>query len=170
MAMSGTYVAEVPLKGSAEKHYKRWRSQNNLFPDAIGHHVQGVTVHDGDWESHGSIKSWNYTLGRPYFTLSLSVWSYEDGKPEVIKEKREIDDEKMALTFRGLEGHVMEQYKVYNVIVQFIPKSKEGCVCKVTLIWEKLKEDSPEPVNYMKFVKSLVADMDDHVLKGQNKA
>ncbi|KAG7597081.1 Bet v I/Major latex protein [Arabidopsis suecica] len=136
MAMSGTYVAEVPLKGSAEKHYKRWRSQNNLFPDAIGHHVQGVTVHDGDWESHGSIKSWNYTL---------------DGKPEVIKEKREIDDEKMALTY-------------------FIPKSKEGCVCKVTLIWEKRKEDSPEPVNYMKFVKSLVADMDDHVLKGQNKA
>ncbi|XP_010459011.1 PREDICTED: MLP-like protein 328 [Camelina sativa] len=155
MAMTGTYVADVPLKGLAEKHYRRWRSQNNIVPDAIGHHIQGVTVHDGDWDSHGSIKSWNYTI---------------DGKPEVIKEKREIDDEKMALTFRGLDGHVIEEYKVYDVILQFIPKSKEGCVCKVTLIWEKRKEDSPEPTKYMKFVQSLVADMDDHILKGQNKA
>lgn len=94
----------------------------------------------------------------------------EDGKPEVIKEKREIDDEKMALTFRGLEGNVMELYKVYNVILQFIPRSKEGCVCKVTLMWEKRNEDSPEPINYMKLVKSLAADMDNHILKGQNKA
>ena len=63
MATSGTYVTEVPLKGSAEKHYKRWRNENHLFPDAIGHHIQGVTVHDGEWDSHGAIKIWNYTCG-----------------------------------------------------------------------------------------------------------
>ncbi|AEE29245.1 Polyketide cyclase/dehydrase and lipid transport superfamily protein [Arabidopsis thaliana] len=139
MAMSGTYVAEVPLKGSAEKHYKKWRNENHVFQDAVGHHIQGCTMHD-------------------------------DGKPEVFKEKREIDDEKMALTLKGLEGQAMEKYKKYEVIYQFIPKSKEGCVCKITLIWEKRNENSPEPINYMKFVKSLVADMDDHVLNGQNKA
>lgn len=44
MAMSGTYVAEVPLKGSAEKHYKRWRNENHLFQDAIGQHIQGCTI------------------------------------------------------------------------------------------------------------------------------
>lgn len=103
--------------------------------------------------------------------LALCVFNlYEDGKPEVFKEKREIDDEKMALTLRGLEGQAMEKYKVYEVVYQFIPKSKEGCVCKITLIWEKRNENSPEPINYMKFVKSLVADMDDHILNGQNKA
>jgi len=52
------------LKGSAEKHYKRWRNENHLFPDAIGHHIQGVTVHDGEWDSHGALKIWNYTLGK----------------------------------------------------------------------------------------------------------
>ncbi|EOA38864.1 hypothetical protein CARUB_v10011229mg, partial [Capsella rubella] len=103
-------------------------------------------------------------------TWSGIVYLYEDGKPEFFKEKREIDDEKMTLTLRGLEGQAVERYKVYDVIYQFIPKSKEGCVCKITLIWEKRNENTPEPVNYMKFVKSLVADMDDHVLKGQNKA
>lgn len=69
MAMSGTYVTDVPLKGSAEKHYKRWRSENHLAPDAIGHLIQGVTVHEGDWDSHGTIKIWNYTRG-PYLYFS----------------------------------------------------------------------------------------------------
>ncbi|KFK29970.1 hypothetical protein AALP_AA7G200900 [Arabis alpina] len=155
MATSGTYVAEVPLKGSAELHYKRWRSENQLFPDAIGHHIQGVNIHHGDWDSHGSIRSWNYTC---------------EGKQEVFKEKRELDDNNMAVILRGVGGRVMELYKVYDVIFQFIPTSEQGCVCKITLIWEKLNEDSPEPIKYMKFVKSLAADMDDHILKGQNKA
>lgn len=62
MATSGTYVTEVPLKGTAEKHYKRWRNENHAFPDAVGHHIQSVTVHDGEWDSHGAIKIWNYTM------------------------------------------------------------------------------------------------------------
>ncbi|WZZ10056.1 hypothetical protein YC2023_095977 [Brassica napus] len=148
MATSGTYVTEVPLKGTVEKHYKKWRSENHAFPEAIGHHIQNVIIHDGEWDSHGAIKTWNYTC---------------DGKPEVFKERREIDDEKKTVTFRGLEGHVMEQLKVYDVILEFIPKSEDGCVCKITMIWEKRNDEFPEPSNYMKFVKSMVADMDDHV-------
>ena len=89
----------------------------------------------------------------------------KDGKPEVFKERREIDDEKKSVTFRGLEGHMMEQLKVYDVIFEFIPKLKDGCVCKITMIWEKRNDEFPEPSSYMKLVKSMVADMDDHVLK-----
>ncbi|KAF3607034.1 hypothetical protein DY000_02045357 [Brassica cretica] len=75
MAISGTYVAEVPLKGSVEKHYKRWKRGNHIFSDAIGHHIQGVAIHDGDWDSHGSIRSWNITCG-PYLTLSCFICWY----------------------------------------------------------------------------------------------
>ncbi|XP_013590759.1 PREDICTED: MLP-like protein 328 isoform X1 [Brassica oleracea var. oleracea] len=151
MATSGTYVTEVPLKGTVEKHYKNWRSENHAISEAIGHHVQNVTIHEGEWDSHGAIKTWDYTRG--------------DGKPEVFKERREIDDEKKSVTFRGLEGHMMEQLKVYDVIFEFIPKLKDGCVCKITMIWEKRNDEFPEPSSYMKLVKSMVADMDDHVLK-----
>ena len=188
MATSGTYVTEVPLKGSAEKHYKRWKAENHLFPDAVGHHIQGVTVHDGEWDSHGSIRAWNYTCGNdtfifmqlncPNIYMVLLIWTdlenehmyvhlyiYEDGKQEVFKERRENDDENMTVTLRGLEGHVMEQLKVYDVSFQFIQKSPSDIVCKITMIWEKRTDDSPEPINYMKFVKSLVADMDHHVIK-----
>jgi len=83
----------------------------------------------------------------------------------MFKERREIDDENMAVTFIGLEGHVMEQLKVYDTILQFIQKSPDDIVCKITMTWEKRTDDSPEPSNYMKLVKSLAADMDAHVLK-----
>ncbi|KAF3532379.1 hypothetical protein DY000_02038060 [Brassica cretica] len=184
MATSGTYVTEVPLKGTAEKHYKRWKSENHVFPDAIGHHIQNVTVHEGEHDSHGSIRSWNYTWGIHllYFFSFFSsqhisfIYDYrnlfnelihvcEDGKEEMFKEKREVDDENLTLTLRGLEGHVMEQLKVYDVIYQFIPKTEDTCACKITIVWEKRNDDSPEPSTYMKFVKSLVADMDHHVNK-----
>ncbi|KAL0727185.1 hypothetical protein Bca4012_023278 [Brassica carinata] len=150
MATSGTYVTEVPLNGTVEKYYKRWKSENHLFPDAVGHHIQSVTVHDGEWDSHGGIKIWNYTL---------------DGKQEIFKEKREIDDENKTVMVRGLEGHVMEQLKVYDLFFQFIPKSEDGCICKITMIWEKRNDDFPEPSDYMKLLKSLVVDMEDHVVK-----
>ncbi|KAG2268340.1 hypothetical protein Bca52824_062895 [Brassica carinata] len=105
--------SEVSLKGSAKNHYKR--CENHFFPDAVGHHIQG-----------------NF--------LAFSVKSrlvYEDGKQEVLTEKREFDDDKIAVTARGLEGHLMDQLKVYDVIFQFIPKTEQGCVCKVTMIWEQ---------------------------------
>ncbi|KAF8095559.1 hypothetical protein N665_0330s0041 [Sinapis alba] len=150
MATSGTYVREVTLKGSAEKHYKKWRNENHAFPDAVGHHVQGITIHEGEWDSHGAIKTWNYTC---------------DGKQEVYKERRELDDEKKTVTFRGLEGHVMEQFKVFDIIAEFIHKSEDSCVCKSTMIWEKRNDEFPEPGSYMKLFTSMVADMEDHVLK-----
>jgi len=76
MATSGTYVTEVPLKGSAEKYYKRWKNENHVFPDAIGHHIQNVTVHEGEHDSHGSIRSWNYTWGIQLLILSLYISIY----------------------------------------------------------------------------------------------
>ncbi|CAH8266417.1 unnamed protein product [Arabidopsis lyrata] len=88
-----------------------------------------------------------------------------DGKQEVFKERKEIDDENMVITFRGLEGHVMEQLKVYDIIYQFSQKSPDDIVCKITMIWEKRTDDSPEPSNSMKFLKSVIVDMDDHVVK-----
>ncbi|KAJ0239621.1 hypothetical protein HA466_0232280 [Hirschfeldia incana] len=57
----------------------------------------------------------------------------------------------------------MEQLKVCDLIFQFIPKSEDGCVCKITMICEKLNDDFPEPSDYMKLLKSLVVDMEDHV-------
>lgn len=91
----------------------------------------------------------------------------EDGKEEVFKERTEIDDEKMAVTFNALDGQVMEELKVYIANLQFIPESGNGCVCKVSVNWEKRTKDSPEPTKFFTVLEKMVADMDDHILQNQ---
>lgn len=54
---------------------------------------------------------------------------------------------------------------MYDVILEFIFKLEDGCVCKIIMIWEKCNDEFFELSNYMKFVKSMVVDMDDYVFK-----
>ncbi|CAH8322762.1 unnamed protein product [Eruca vesicaria subsp. sativa] len=69
------------------------------------------------------------------------------------------------MTTTGLEGHAMEQFKVCDLIFQFTPKIEDTCICKITMIWEKRNDEVPEPSSYMKLIKTMAADMEDHVLK-----
>lgn len=85
----------------------------------------------------------------------------------MFKERIEMDDEKMTVAFNALDGQVMEELKVYIANLQFIPESQNGCVCKVSVTWEKRTQDSPEPTMFMKFLEKMVADMDDHILQNQ---
>ena len=36
----------------------------HLIPNVSSDKIQGVQVHEGDWETTGSVKHWNYTLGK----------------------------------------------------------------------------------------------------------
>ncbi|KAF3550303.1 hypothetical protein DY000_02009409 [Brassica cretica] len=83
----------------------------------------------------------------------------------VYKERRELDDEKKMVTFRGLEGHVMEQFRVFDIVAEFIPKSEDSCVCKSTMIWETRNDEFPERGSYMKLFTSMFYDMEDQVLE-----
>ena len=64
MALVGKLVNQIEIKTSAEKYYKLFKHHIHHLPD-ITPIFQQVTVHDGDWDSHGhgSIKVWNYTVG-----------------------------------------------------------------------------------------------------------
>lgn len=64
MASKGTVEAEVELKSPAEKFYKIWRSEAHKLPDITSTNIQAVKVHEGDWDSHGAVKIWNYTVGK----------------------------------------------------------------------------------------------------------
>ncbi|KAL0794444.1 hypothetical protein Bca101_065821 [Brassica carinata] len=150
MAMSRTYVAEIALKGSGRKTLQEVEERKPPLPGRRR-------------PPHPRCQHPRTATGTPTVPSNPGTTH-----AEVYKEKREIDDEKMTVTSRGLEGHVMEQFKEYDIIFQFIQKSKEGCVCKLTLVWEKRNEDVPEPISYTKLLKSLVADMGDHILKDQN--
>lgn len=72
MALSGggnnnykleTLETEVEIKSNADKLYKVFSNQHHAFPNASSDHVHDVVVHEGDWETSGSIKLWTYTVG-----------------------------------------------------------------------------------------------------------
>ncbi|KAJ0095795.1 hypothetical protein Patl1_15428 [Pistacia atlantica] len=71
---------EVEIDAPAEKFYKLWKSECFHLRTASPSNIQGVEVHEGDWETGGSIKIWKYTV---------------EGRAETFKKKVEADDEQM---------------------------------------------------------------------------
>ena len=158
MAVSGagtckleTLEAEVEMKANADKLYKFISNQHYDFPKAASDKIHDVTVHEGDWETSGSVKLWKYTI---------------DGNVETYKEKVEIDEANKRVSLTALEGsHVLDNYyKSYKIIFQVTPKSEGGSV-KITLEYEKLNENDPPPQKYLSFLVNVIKDVDAHLLK-----
>ena len=63
--LKGKVETEIELKCSADQYYDIWKTPHHV-PHAAGDHIQGVDMHEGDWDSHGhgSIKIWQYTAGK----------------------------------------------------------------------------------------------------------
>lgn len=64
MALQGKVETEFEIKASADQFYNVFRSQAHQVPNATPDHIQGIEVHEGDWETHGAVKSWKYTVGK----------------------------------------------------------------------------------------------------------
>ena len=60
--LKGRTERDVELKATPEQFYNMWRRAAHQLPDIAGH-IQAVELHEGDWDLHGSIKFWNYTIG-----------------------------------------------------------------------------------------------------------
>ncbi|KAG8637497.1 MLP-like protein 328 [Manihot esculenta] len=149
MALKGNLETVVELKSSPEKYLSFWKGQAHQVPNHSPTNIQGVHVHEGDWETSGSIKVWKYTI---------------EGRSEVFKEKVIIDDEKKTLTFIGLEGDLLKIYKVFNIIWQFTTKG-QGSLSKVIIEYEKLNENVPPPNNYLDLVVTITKEIDEGISK-----
>lgn len=53
----------VEIKASADKVYKILSNQHHRIPEVASDHIHEVVVHEGDWETSGSVKVWKYTMG-----------------------------------------------------------------------------------------------------------
>ncbi|KAH7833797.1 hypothetical protein Vadar_009788 [Vaccinium darrowii] len=144
-ALSGKMEGEVEIKSNGDDIFhmcagKKSQHTANLCPEKI----QRVDLHEGEWGDHGSIKVWTFVA---------------DGKVETYKEKVSIDEENKTVHLTALEGHLLEVYKSYNIIYQFIHNGETNIV-KITIEYEKKNEDVPPPQKYMDFVISLIKDLD----------
>ncbi|KAJ0037677.1 hypothetical protein Pint_22315 [Pistacia integerrima] len=71
MALAGKLEADLEINAPAVAFYDVWKSQCHHLPNATPSNMQAVEVHEGDWETAGSIKLWNYTVVIPKESGSL---------------------------------------------------------------------------------------------------
>lgn len=54
----------VELKSSGEKFYNFLKSQNQKIPRNVhSEKLHAVEIHQGDWNTPGSVKLWKYNIG-----------------------------------------------------------------------------------------------------------
>ncbi|KAG8498694.1 hypothetical protein CXB51_005080 [Gossypium anomalum] len=109
------------------------------FKDAI--------LHEGEWGKVGTIVHWSYM--------------------ERLKGKgmvEAIDPDKNLVTFRVIEGDLMEEYKNFVITIQVSPKSEgSGSVVHWTLEYEKLHDGIAHPETLLQFVQDVSKDIDEHL-------
>ncbi|XP_016652051.1 PREDICTED: MLP-like protein 328 isoform X1 [Prunus mume] len=149
MALHGFIGTQIELKSPADKFYKIFKGQAHLIPNVSSGHIKGVQVHEGDWETHGSVKIWNYHLGDEVGTL---------------KEKVKYDDENKAATLTGLDGEMFKYYKSIKGIFQFAQMG-DVSVANLTIHYEKRNTDVEAPDRYVGLMVTLVRDLDAHFAK-----
>ncbi|KAJ8770245.1 hypothetical protein K2173_012653 [Erythroxylum novogranatense] len=150
MALSGKLEAVIELKSPVDKIYNVFKCQSHHIPNHTPKNIQGFQIHEGDFETSGSVRIWNYTV---------------EGKPGVFKERIELDDENKTVTFHGLEGDVMQIYKIYKPVWTFKPNGEGTTLAVCAIEYEKQNESVPAPNIYLDFIVSLTKDIDDGLSK-----
>ncbi|KAI9071873.1 hypothetical protein K1719_002598 [Acacia pycnantha] len=144
----GKLETDVHIKATAEQFHDVFCSRTHHIAKVCDK-VQSVDIHEGEWGSQGSIIFWNYI---------------HDGKKCVAKELVEsIDKENNKITFKVLEGDLMEHYKSFRITVEVFPE-EEGSVVHLTFDYEKLKDHTPDPHTLLQLGIDMSKDLDAHLV------
>ncbi|KAK6931022.1 Bet v I/Major latex protein [Dillenia turbinata] len=151
MSLTGKAELELQIKCSADEFFGVFKSKAHRIPSACSQRVKSIEVHEGDWETEGSVKHWNFVV---------------DGNDETAKEKIQVDEENKTVIFEIVEGDMLKLYKSYKVYLQIIPSpTGQGGKVKWTAEYEKANEDVPSPNKYLEFGAHLTTNLDAYLLK-----
>ncbi|KAH7565002.1 hypothetical protein ACOSQ2_021282 [Xanthoceras sorbifolium] len=150
MSLKGKLETQLEIKAPANKFYNFFKGQTYHVSKATPTNVQDIEVHEGDWESHGSVKLWKYTV---------------EGKQETYKERVELDEANKTVSLVGLEGDVFKYFKSWKPVLKATPKADgSGSMANLTIEYEKLHDAIADPKAYMELLTSIVKDVDDHIM------
>ncbi|KAK8627599.1 hypothetical protein V6N13_135207 [Hibiscus sabdariffa] len=153
MASSGPVhkmEVDVEIKASPEQFHDMFANKPHHVHHTCYDKIQGCELHEGEWGKVGTVVNWSYV---------------HDGKAKKAKEVIEaVDPEKNLITFRVVEGDLMEEYKSFVITIQVSPKSEgSGSVVHWTLEYEKLHEEIDHPETLLEFVRDVSKDIDTHL-------
>ncbi|GER37345.1 polyketide cyclase/dehydrase and lipid transportsuperfamily protein [Striga asiatica] len=149
MGLKGKLISQIDIKSDGDVFHEIFRERPHHISDMSPAHIQKCDLHEGDWGKVGSVIFWNYT---------------HDGKERVAKEIIEaIDEEKKSVTFKVIEGDLMELYKTMKIIVH-VDTSGDDNLVTWTFEYEKKSEDVPDPHTLMEFALKVTKDIEAHHL------
>ncbi|KAI3935375.1 hypothetical protein MKW98_027195 [Papaver atlanticum] len=92
------------------------------------------------------------------------MFVHAEGKNLHVHEKTTYNDEKRTIYHSVVGGDLANVYKKFVTILVVNPKSNgHGSTVSWTIDYEKLHEDSPVPIGYLKFFQFLIEDVNSHL-------
>ncbi|KAL2545899.1 MLP-like protein [Forsythia ovata] len=134
MGLKGKLTAQIEIRAGGDVFHELFRFTPHQIPKMSPTTIQGCDLHQGEWGTVGSVIFWNYT---------------HDGKPKVAKEVIEaIDEEKRSVTFKIVEGNLMELYKAIKANFH-VETTGDVDLVTWTLEYEKLNDDIEDPLTLL---------------------
>ncbi|XP_022138209.1 MLP-like protein 43 isoform X1 [Momordica charantia] len=148
--LCGKLAMDVPINASASQFHEIFHKRPYHIPKVSTDKIQGAELQGGEWGKVGSIVCWNYFLDR---------------KNSVAKEIVEaVDEEKKSITFKVIEGDLLEEFKSFKFILQCDQKEK-GSVVHWTLEYEKLHPEIKDSHSLLEFAAAVSKDIDAHLME-----
>ncbi|KAI3873174.1 hypothetical protein MKX03_002420 [Papaver bracteatum] len=145
----GKLVTELEVNCDADIYYKTYKKHLEAPNKAVSNVYTGVKVVEGDELRPACLKEWSYVV---------------DGKTMTAKEESTCDDETRTILHHIVEGDVMKDYKKFDEIVVATPKPDgHGSIVCISIMYEKMNEDSPTPFDMLKAVHQSILDLSAHI-------
>ncbi|CAI9262809.1 unnamed protein product [Lactuca saligna] len=145
-----TRSVQIYIKSNGNAFHKLWKSNPQQVPSLTPTNIHKCQINEGDAGNVGCILLWNY---------------FHDGKECVIKTiTQDIDEGKNSVTFKGLEGDLMEFYKTFVAHVQ-VDNHGPDSIVTWTVEYEKLDPNAPDLDTLMEFYKKVTKDIETHHLQ-----
>nr|GMD26633.1 kirola-like [Ipomoea batatas] len=92
-------------------------------------------------------------------------WGTQGGKTEIGESFMDtIDDEKKTVKYRVVKGDILKSFKSFIIICE-VETNGDGNFVTWTVVYEKLKEEIPEPLTFMEYLFTLTKETVDHLAK-----
>ncbi|KAL3369995.1 hypothetical protein AABB24_007161, partial [Solanum stoloniferum] len=145
MGLKGKLIVSLEVKCGGHSVHDIFHTNTHHLPNISPSKLKHFEIHEGEIGKIGSVVSWKY---------------YEDGKEMFCKSVIEaIDPPKNSITWKAIEGHLLELYNSFNVIT-----SCEHWTT-IALVYEKKTEDTPKPLAFLDYFVGLTKDVEGHLLK-----
>ncbi|XP_009589470.2 kirola-like [Nicotiana tomentosiformis] len=144
MGLKGKLAVSMEVKCGGHLFHDLYQTKPHHVSNISPNKVTGFDLHEGGIGEVGSVVTWKYK---------------EDGNEKIAKCVIEevMDDEKKSITWKGIEGDLLERYNAFTVNI-----SCDQHWITWTFVYEKKTEDTPEPLTFLGYVTDLTKDIEAH--------